>query len=160
MIKKQCSAKSCLHSSRDIPLGEEVKDRRNKCYHSDCLHASQCLTEAKSAYFQYDDTVPMPQLVSVLNNIFFKQKVDPDFALYAIKQSLKEKRVKYPYGLYYAVKNNQLQEQFDRAKLKVIRANINTENEKECVNPVEVGSKDTYTPPKFMGFGAIFRGGR
>ena len=62
--------------------------------------------------------------------------------------------------MHYAVKNKRLQEQFEQAKLKAIKAKIDTINEKENINPLEAGNKDTYTSSEFKGFGAIFKGGR
>lgn len=155
---KICNAKYCLHPSREIPLGEEVRGRRGQYYHADCFHTMQCFLEAKSLYCDYDETVHIPQLVSVLKSIFYIKRFDPDFALYAIKKALSRKTVKHPCGLHYVVRDNVLREQFEQSRLKVVRTE--TESEEENINPLGMGSKDKYTPSEFKGFGAIFKGGR
>ena len=67
----KCGFRHCRHESCDVSQGEAVKIK-NRYFHEDCAEIYNNIEAVKQLYYEkISNTVVMPQLVSVINNIIF-----------------------------------------------------------------------------------------
>lgn len=112
MIKKKmckCAFKHCSHKSCEVSQDEAVKIG-NRYFHKDCADIRNNIEQIKSLYYEkVSNTVVISQLLSVVNNIIFKKKMDSAYLLFALRFAVANNiRLNSPYGLHYLVDNNRI----------------------------------------------------
>lgn len=117
----KCGFRHCQHESCEVPQGEAVKIG-NRYYHEDCAKIYKNIEEIKKMYYEkISNTVVMPQLVSVINNIIFKKKVDSDYFLFAVDYAINiKKKINYPQGLHYIVDDYRIKDAWHKKQMQSI----------------------------------------
>lgn len=117
----KCGFRHCQHESCEVSQDEAVKIK-NRYYHEDCAKIYSNIEEIKTLYYEkISKTVVIPQLVSVINNIIFKKKVDSDYFLFAIKYAINTKRkINYPQGLHYIIDDYRIKDAWKKKQLQSI----------------------------------------
>lgn len=117
----KCSFRHCQHESCEVMQDEAVK-LKNRYYHEDCAKIYKNIEEIKTLYYEkISNTVVMPQLINVINNIIFNKKVDSDYFLFAIKYAINIKRkINYPQGLHYIIDDYRIKEAWKKKQLQGI----------------------------------------
>lgn len=117
----KCGFRHCQHESCEVSQDEAVKIK-NRYYHEDCAKIYSNIEEIKTLYYEkISNTVVMPQLMSVINNIIFKKKVDSDYFLFAVKYAINTKRkIKYPQGLHYVIDDYCIKDAWKKKQLQSI----------------------------------------
>ena len=100
----KCGFCHCQHESCEISQDEAVKIR-NRYFHKDCAETYNNIEEIKRLYYEkISNTVVMPQLIRVVNDIIFKKHVDSNYLLFALKYAINTRRtINYPQGLHYLI---------------------------------------------------------
>lgn len=100
----KCGFRHCQHESCEISQDEAVKVN-NRYFHKDCAEIYYDIERIKTLYYEkISNTVVMPQLINVINNIIFKKKVDSKYLLFAVQYAINTKRkINYPQGLHYII---------------------------------------------------------
>lgn len=117
----KCGFRHCQHESCETSQDEAVKIK-NRYYHEDCAKIYSNIEEIKALYYEkISNTVVMPQLVNVINNIIFKKKVDSDYFLFAVKYAINTKRkINYPQGLHYIIDDYRIKDAWKKKQLQSI----------------------------------------
>ena len=107
----KCSFRHCQHESCVISQDDAVMINK-RYYHEDCAKNYTNIEEINKLYYEkISNTVVMPQLVNVINNIIFKKKVDSSYLLFALKYSINTKKtINYPQGLHYIIDDYRIKE--------------------------------------------------
>lgn len=118
----KCGFRHCQHESCEVSQDEAVKIK-NRYYHEDCAEIYNNIEEIKRLYYEkISNTVVMPQLISVVNNIIFKKKVDSNYLLFALKYAINMKRkINYPQGLHYLIDDYKIKTAWQKQKLNVVK---------------------------------------
>lgn len=117
----KCGFRHCQHESCEIPQGKAVKVK-NRFYHEDCAKIYINIEEIKTLYYEkISNTVVMPQLTSVINNIIFKKHVDSGYLLFALQYAINTKRkINYPQGLHYIIDDYRIKNEWEKKQLQSI----------------------------------------
>lgn len=148
MAKKktvQCRYKYCKHESREVDRDEAVHVG-NSYYHEDCFKESRTIDKIIETYTERVDKNPVyTHLRKTINTIVYKNKVDAEFLLFALEYATQHKMIKHVPGLFYIVKNKDIQKAWDKKKTTEF---MRAEKEKEQ-QPVENETRRfTYHVPK------------
>lgn len=117
----KCGFRHCQHESCEVSQDEAVKIK-NRYYHEDCAKIYSNIEELKRLYYEkISNTVVMPQLMSVINNIIFKKKVDSNYFVFAVKYAINTKRkINYPQGLHYIIDDYRIKDAWKKKQLQSI----------------------------------------
>lgn len=117
----KCGFRHCQHESCEVSQDEAVKIK-NRYYHEDCAKIYSNIEEIKTLYYEkISNTVVIPHLMSVINNIIFKKKVDSDFFLFAVKYAINTKRkINYPQGLHYVIDDYRIKDAWKKKQVQYI----------------------------------------
>lgn len=118
----KCGFCHCQHESCEISQDEAVKIR-NRYFHKDCAETYNNIEEIKRLYYEkISNTVVMPQLLSVVNNIIFKKKIDSNYLLFALKYAINTKRtINYPQGLHYLIDDYKIKAAWKKQQLNAVK---------------------------------------
>lgn len=117
----KCGFRHCQHESCEVSQDEAVKVK-NRYFHKDCAEIYNNIEEIKSLYYEkISNTVVMPQLISVINNIIFKKNVDSKYLLFAVKYAINtKKKINYPQGLHYIIDDYQIKNAWEKKQTQTI----------------------------------------
>lgn len=117
----KCGFRHCQHESCEVSQDEAVKIK-NRYYHEDCAKIYSNIEEIKKLYYEkISNTVVMPQLMSVINNIIFKKKVDSNYFVFAVKYAINTKRkINYPQALHYIIDDYRIKDAWKKKQLQSI----------------------------------------
>lgn len=132
----KCRWKHCQHESQDVPKNEAVQDGRNY-YHKDCYKQKCLVQKIKDTWAsKIDPNYDNMQLTVAINNLAFKRGYDLEYLLFVVNRGAEEKWLKYPNGLYQAVKgHDDLLKQWQKAKAN--KAVGNVQDKLDSVEPPE-----------------------
>jgi hypothetical protein len=101
-----CGYRHCLHKGEKVKQEEAVTVGTRR-YHADCAAIHRKIEQMKDLYYEkIDENAEFVQLTSVLNNIVFTKKINPDYMLFALNYIVKKKvKINSPYALHYLPKN-------------------------------------------------------
>lgn len=101
----KCGYGHCLHGG-DVSKEEGVLVGK-RYYHKDCLQEKNNIQAVLDLYVERVDHAPVfSYLRKTVNDIVYKHDVDAGFLLFALRYYLDAgKRLNYPSGLYYVVKD-------------------------------------------------------
>lgn len=118
----KCGFRHCQHESCEVSQDEAVKVK-NRYFHQDCAEIYSNIEEVKKLYYEkISNTVVMPQLVSVINNIVFNKKVDSNYLLFAVKYAINTKRkINYPQVLHYIIDDYKIKDAWKKKQLQAIK---------------------------------------
>lgn len=129
---RKCRYKFCLHSTRDVPVSEAVKEKTSY-YHTDCYQTKEDIKEIIRLFTEYIDPHPIyAQLQKVIQTIIFQHKVPSDYLLFGMQYYIEHRiPLNHPQGLYYVVKSGEVKKAYNlQSKKKADRvAEISTGNE-------------------------------
>ena len=154
-INKKCGYSHCKHESNIIDTSCEKYEMENgRYYHPDCKHEKDTIYNIKDYWYRnIDSEVIFNQLTKIIEKLIYKEKLDADFVLYALKK--KSKYLKHPPGLIYATKDKELKNEWEfNNKLKNFYTSKDDVKIEEKNEPSFV-YKDTGNAKKF---GDIFGG--
>lgn len=117
----KCAFRHCSHESCEVLQDEAVK-LGNRYFHVDCANTYRNINEIKVLYNEkVSNTVVMPQLTSVINNIIFKKHVDSEYLLFALKSAIStKKKINYPQGLHYIIDDFRIKNAWEKKQLQSI----------------------------------------
>lgn len=108
MVEKTyvCGYSHCLHKGEKINKNDAVIVG-NRRFHTDCADLHCKINKMKDLYYEnIDDNVEFVTLMSVINNIIFNKRIDPDYMLFALNHVINRKiKIKSPYLLHYLPDN-------------------------------------------------------
>lgn len=153
---RKCRYTNCLHESKDINLETDkfIKDG-SSYYHEDCHHTKQNIQLIKTLWHDHiDGMVVYSQLMKILNQLIFHDKVSSDYLVFAIKYAINHDDIKlrYPPGIRYVIGNQRVKDAYTKSLTKAIS------------NTTFVAHEDESNAPKFSfnkkptGFGSILGG--
>lgn len=119
----KCAYSNCLHESKDILDGEDFKKENKKYYHTDCWNYKNKINEVITLFTeQVNSNIVFTVLRSIVNNLVFIQKYEPEYILYAIKYAVDHPQMKltYPPGLYRICKDVDVSESYKKLKANMI----------------------------------------
>lgn len=118
----KCGFCHCQHESCEISQDEAVKIR-NRYFHKDCAETYNNIEEIKRLYYEkISNTVVMPQLIRVVNDIIFKKHVDSNYLLFALKYAINTRRtINYPLGLHYLIDDYRIKNAWKKQQLSSIK---------------------------------------
>lgn len=145
----KCRYSHCKHESREVDKSEAIRCG-NFYYHPDCFKEKELLNKITETYISKVDSAPvMSQLRSIINTIVFKQGVSPEFLLFALQKA----NISHPPGLYYAVKNESIIQEWN-----AIQASNKTKDYSFSAEADYLPDDNfNYTPNKNRGFTKILR---
>lgn len=110
---KKCNYSHCKHTSKEILINEEdYIEENNRYYHVDCKHEKDTRAEIIDFWYRnIDADVVFNQLSKILDRMIYKENIDPDFILWALKK--KHEFLHYPPGLVYLIKDKKLKKEFE-----------------------------------------------
>ena len=117
----KCAFRHCSHESCEVLQDEAVK-LGNRYFHEDCADTYKNINAIKVLYYEkVSNTVVMPQLSSVINNIIFKKHVDSEYLLFALKSAIStKKKINYPQGLHYIIDDFRIKNAWEKKQLQSI----------------------------------------
>ena len=117
----KCAFRHCSHESCEVLQDEAVK-LGNRYFHEDCANTYKNINAIKVLYYEkVSNTVVMPQLTSVINNIIFKKHVDSGYLLFALQYAINIKRkINYPQGLHYIIDDFRIKNSWEKKQLQSI----------------------------------------
>ena len=117
----KCAFKHCRHSSCDVSQGEAVKIGR-RYYHRDCADTRNDIEIIKNLYCEkISNTVVIPLLLSVIDNIVFQKEIDSAYLLFALRFAITNKIViNSPYGLHYIIDNYKIKNAWSKHEARKI----------------------------------------
>lgn len=151
-----CAYRGCKHQSKEITLTERFyKDEEvspAKFYHEDCWRDSCNLKLVKKLW---NDHINPKVNFGLLNRIFnelVSQEYETDYIVYALKDGIRRKVLKYPFGLKYVVCDEELYSQWRNnvAKRETAKYDFSV-TEQEDAPSIQFQVSNT-------GFGSIFGG--
>lgn len=87
----KCGFRHCQHESCEVSQEEAVQVGR-RYFHSDCAEIYYNMQEIQRLYREkISNTVVMPQLLSVINNIVFTKHIESSYLLFALKFAINTK---------------------------------------------------------------------
>ena len=118
----KCGFRHCQHESCEVSQDEAVRVG-TRYYHEDCAQIYKNIEEIKQLYYtKISNTVVMPQLISVVNNIIFKKHVDSNYLLFALKYAVNTKRkINYPQGLHYLIDDYRIKEAWNKQQINAVK---------------------------------------
>ena len=138
----KCRYDYCKHESKDIPRDLAV-GASGKYYHADCFKERTEKKQIVDLFFkEINPNTPPKQLWRVVTDLVNERGFSSEFVLYGLKYYIRHKiKIRYPGGLYYVVANQDVKEEYYRAKSIV---------EKQTFDIIEdIGTSFTYKkPPK------------
>lgn len=154
----KCRYSHCLHDSKEIPAGEEVKSGKAFYYHKDCYKQKSNIDKVIDIWQkQIDRYVVYAQLRNVINNLVYNRKVDSSFLLYVVERGAKEGYLRYPAGLYYAVNSAERQEEWKMLKAKKALSELQNKPQVKTEQIEQEPVRYTYVPPKEKTLANLFR---
>lgn len=121
---RKCQYSHCNHPEKKVILStDDYVEENGRYFHADCKHEKD--TRADIIDFWYkniDEDVIFNQLVRIIDRLIYKESVDADYLLWALKK--KVKYLNHPPGLVYVAKDKQLRKEYDfEKKLKAFNEN-------------------------------------
>lgn len=123
---KKCSYSHCKHQDKIIDIDVDDYEIENTRYlHTDCKHEK----DTRAAIIDYwykniDEDVIFNQLVRIIDRLIYKESVDADYLLWALKK--RSKYLKHPPGIVYVAKDKELKKNYEyQKKLKEYNENKN-----------------------------------
>lgn len=119
----KCGFRHCQHESCEVSQEEAVQVGR-RYFHSDCAEIYYNMQEIQRLYREkISNTVVMPQLLSVINNIVFTKHIESSYLLFALKFAINTKiSIRSPYSLHYLVDRYQVKEAWKKKQSQKVRA--------------------------------------
>lgn len=113
---KKCAYTHCKHDNKEIDIKNDAYElEKGRYYHPDCKHEKDTIAEIIDFWYRnIDEHVIFNQLVKILNRIIYKENVDPDYILYALKK--KYKYLNHPPGLIYAIRDKSVMKDWEFEK--------------------------------------------
>lgn len=153
---RKCRYTNCFHENKDIDLTSDkyIKDG-SFYYHEDCYKVKQDIQQIKTLWHDHiDGMVVYSQLMRILNQLIFHDKVSSDYLVFAVKYAINHDDIKlrYPPGIRYVIGNQKVKDAYTKSLTKTIS------------NTTFVAHEDESTAPKFSfnrkptGFGSILGG--
>ena len=118
----KCGFRHCQHESCDVSQDEAVRIG-SRYFHEDCAKTYHNIEAIKQLYYEkVSNTVVMPQLINVVNNILFKKHIDSDYLLFALQYAINTKRtINYPQGLHYIIDDYRIKEAWKKQQLNAVK---------------------------------------
>lgn len=133
----KCRWKHCSHDSQDIPRDEAVKEGNNY-YHADCLKEKHLVQKIKDTWAEkIDPNFDNMQLTVAINNLAFKHGMDLEYILFVVNEGADKKWLRFPNGLYQAVKDDNLTKKWRQKKINKEVGNIQDKLNKSSPPPIE-----------------------
>lgn len=155
----KCKYSHCKHETTEIPNGEEVLVGKSSYYHKDCYEEMSTIKNIIDVFVKKVDEHPIMSLLrKVVNDIVYNHKVDAKYLLFALNYCVDNNLpIRHPQGLYYIVKNNAINQQWQH-----VLASQNRKEIKERLKNVEINSEEEdksfeYHVQKAVGFEDILR---
>ena len=121
---RKCQYSHCKHNDNAISIAtDDYAIENGRYYHIDCKHEKDTRAEIIDYWYKYiDKDVIFNQLVRIIDRLIYKESVDCDYLLWALKK--KANVLNHPPGLVYVAKDKQLKKEWDyKQKLKTFREN-------------------------------------
>lgn len=152
-----CRWTHCQHENREVDRENAVSVNGKTWYHKDCFHQKETIDKILNLYQEKIDPNPIwNQLRGVVNNIVFKNGYSADYVLFALNRYIADgKRLNYPSGLYYVVKDKHYEDAWKKKEEKKKIADISSESF-TAPDPSSNTDGHIYTV-KTNGFGRILR---
>ena len=118
----KCGYKHCKHEGEEAGL---IKFG-SRYWHQDCHDENEWFKKAIDVFYRrVDDTVIMNQLRRTLNEMVYNKGIDPELIAYGINYYVDHKiPLRYPGGLWYVVKNEDMKKDFARKKAQNIQTKV------------------------------------
>lgn len=126
-------------------------------YHKDCFEQNQCIKKIEQYYISNFDKYPIMQVLrKVINTLVIDRGEDPEYILFALKYAKQNNlKLKHPPGIYYLLKNTQVEEAWDQYRESKARELLKDVEFKAESNLAHVeGYNKSY---KARGFASIFK---
>lgn len=152
---RKCQYSHCKHDDKTISIAtEEYAEENGRYYHADCKHEKDTRAEIIDYWYKHiDKDVIFNQLVRIIDRLIYKESIDCDYLLWALKK--KAKFLNHPPGLVYVAKDKQLRKEWDfEQKLRAF-------NETKTTIPTKQNDEPSFTYNESDGkkkFGDIFGG--
>ena len=152
-----CRYLHCKHKDQMIMPGDPYVLEGKMYYHKDCFEQNRCIKRIEQYYIDNFDKYPIMQVLrKVINTLVIDRGEDPEYILFALKYAKQNNlKLKHPPGIYYLLKNTQVEEAWSRYKenkAKELLKDVEFKAESR-LDPVE-GYNKSYKP---RGFQSILR---
>lgn len=153
-----CGFKYCRHDTNEVKKEEAVKVG-NRYLHVDCAETKEYIMKTKELYCEeISSTVVMKLLVSVINQIVIKKKVDAKYLYFALSYAINHRfPIRSPYGLHYLVDHEQIKNAWNKKKIRTME-NWGTDKTEDIGSKERMGHSFHFTSRKNIGFGDICKG--
>lgn len=157
--QRKCQFSHCKHDNPMIDLlSEPYIEDNSKYYHKDCYREKQCLQEIRQLWHErISDTVVYKDLNTIVSNLAYRDGIEIEYVLFAIKYCVTTGRFKlrYPAGIKYILDREEVKQAYKATKIPQvnIHTNFKVDQEEDELPKFSMTNKRRRT-----GFGQIFGG--
>ena len=139
----RCRYSHCKHSERELNKADAVRCG-NTYYHADCYHEKETIDKILDTYVKLVDPHPVfGALRKIVSNLIYKQGVNADFILFALKRAAQEHRINHPPGLYYVVKDQKTIEAWNRMLAEIQKPKVEFKVDADYTESTPIGYQRT-----------------